>query len=315
MPENDTSENIELLIPADELARRYKLILSDVEGVHTKDRIGIKTMMEKFGTEGVEIGIGFKRAYGTVMSGDSFQLFILHDNIFLFVFADVSGHGLEAYTTYIKLRSAIILAVRKENERKEKNPDTDIDYCLVINDIIDIFTNIMEDSISRDFSSVIFAFVRRQGETFNFSFFNRGMYYPFLAIENDDGSIACFDLNESFEGWHPSKNSPLGSDFRKILESKYYTCNESTISLTGGGRFCFFTDGITEAVNTDEPPQEFGMQRLEKVITDTFNYFPQAAINILYDEVYEFMQDPSRQMDDMTAIIIDVPRKMKPVDE
>jgi serine phosphatase RsbU (regulator of sigma subunit) len=266
-------------------------------------------MLEKFGAEGVDIGIGNKRAYGTVVSGDSFQLFILHDNIFLFVFSDVSGHGLEAYTTYIKLRSSIILAVRRENERHTANPEAPVDYCAVVSDIIDTFTNIMEDSISRDFACVIFTFVSREDDTYTFRFFNRGMYYPYLAILNDDDSITSIDLGEPAGDWNPSKGSPLGSDFRKILENKYYTCAESIIQVKSGSRFCFFTDGITEATDDREPPVEYGTQRLEHLLTETFHYFPQAAINTLYDSVYEFMKDPSRQFDDMTVVIIDVPKK------
>ena len=95
------------------------------------------------------------------------------------------------------------------------------------------------------------------------------------------------------------------------MESKYYICSESSISLPAGGRFCFFTDGITEQTDTKTPPSEYGTARLEKVLTETQHYFPQAAINILYDDVYDFMVSPSRQMDDMTAIIIDVPGKEK----
>ncbi|MGL4370115.1 MAG: PP2C family protein-serine/threonine phosphatase [Spirochaetota bacterium] len=302
-------DNIEDLIPYEELVRRYKLILNDIAGVHTKDKIGIRSMLEKFGSAGVDVGIGFKQAYGAAMSGDSFQLFVLHDDIFLFVFSDVSGHGLEAYTTYIKLRSAIILAVRTENERHTANPGAAIDYCSVIHNIIDTFTNIMEDSISRDFACVIFAFVSRDDDAFTFRFFNRGMYYPHLSIINDDGSVSCFNLNEKSESWTPSKGSPLGSDFRKIMEAKYYICAESSITLPSGGRLCFFTDGITEATNMEEPPVEYGISRLERILTETCHYFPQAAINILYDDVYYFMKDPSRQLDDMTAVIFDVPGK------
>jgi hypothetical protein len=300
-------DGFELLIPTDEVIRRYHLIQNDVEGVHAKEKIGIRAILKKFGSAGVDIGVGFKRAYGTVMSGDSFQLFVFSDDSFLFVFSDVSGHGLEAYTTYIKLRSAAILAVRHENERISRQGGP-IDCCSVVIEIVDTFTNIMEDSISRDFSSVIFTFVSKDKEgKFVFRFFNRGMYYPILAISSDDNSIICLNLNEPSENWEPSRNSPLGSDFRILLGPKYYSCAESTKRLEAGGRVCFFTDGIIEATNEKDPPIEFGVEHLEKILRDTFHHFPQAAVNMLYHEVYDFIGDPARQYDDMTAVIIDIP--------
>jgi hypothetical protein len=308
--ETGNKDGFELLIPANEVIRRYRLIQNDVEGVHAKEKIGIRSMLKKFGSAGVDIGVGFKRAYGTVMSGDSFQLFVFSDDSFLFVFSDVSGHGLEAYTTYIKLRSAAILAVRHENERIAKRKSA-VDCCSVVTEIVDTFTNIMEDSISRDFSSVIFTFVSKEKDgEFIFRFFNRGMYYPILTMSSEDNSTICMNLNEPSENWEPSGNSPLGSDFRILLDSKYYNCSESVKHLEGGARICFFTDGIIEATNEKDPPAEFGVDHLKKILRDSFYHFPQAAINMLYHEVYDFIGDPARQEDDMTAVIIDIPRML-----
>jgi serine phosphatase RsbU (regulator of sigma subunit) len=307
MNDNSNNEGIEILIPAEEVVRRYRLIQNDVEGVHVKERIGIKSMLEKFGTAGMDIGIGYKRAYGSVMSGDSFQLFMFPDNSFLFIFSDVSGHGLGAYTTYIKLRSAAILAVRKESARMTSENGT-VEYKTVIHDIIDTFTNIMEDSVSRDFSSVIFTFVGKNPDgSFTFRFFNRGMHYPFLITDENCKIPVCKNLNDNFETWQPARNSPLGSDFRALLDEKYYDCSESSIVLHGSGRLCFFTDGIVEAANEDAPPEEFGFDRLSHILCSTYNYFPQAAVNMVYREVYDFIGHPIRQFDDMTAVLIDVP--------
>lgn len=309
MSANDPYEKIDEFIPPEEIIRRYKLIQYDLDGVRIKDRIGIKSILNRFGEEGMDAGIGYKQAYGTVMSGDSFQLFSLHDDIFLFVFSDVSGHGLEAYTTYIKLRSSIILAVRRENERHARDSSDPINFSGIVSDITDTFTDIMDDSISRDFACVLFTFVSHEHEMFTFRFFNRGMYYPELAILADNGSVSTFNMNEPHDSWVPAKNSPLGSDFRKILEHKYNMNAESVLTLNGGFRLLFFTDGITEATNSENQSVEFGLGRLEKSLIETFHYFPQAAINTLFTEVYDFIGDPSRQTDDMTAVILHIPAK------
>jgi hypothetical protein len=306
---NDPYETIDELLPPEEIIRRYKLIQNDLEGVRIKDKIGIKSILNRFGEEGMDAGIGYKQAYGTVMSGDSFQLFSLHDDIFLFVFSDVSGHGLEAYTTYIKLRSSIILAVRSENERRAQNENDSINYSKIISDITNTFTDIMDDSISRDFACVLFTFVSRENEMFTFRFFNRGMYYPQLATQAENGSVTAFNMNEALDTWVPAKNSPLGSDFRKILEHKYNVNTESILTLSGGFRLLFFTDGITEATSGQNHSMEFGLARLEKNLIETFHYFPQAAINTLFTEVYDFIGDPSRQTDDMTAVLLNFTAK------
>lgn len=293
--------------PVEEVLKRYRLIQDDVEVVQEKERIGIQSMREKFGTAGAEIGIGFKRAYGTVMSGDSFQLFSFPDTSLLFIFSDVSGHGLGAYTTYVKMRSAAILAVRRETARMKKDGGS-VDCPAVVKDIIETFTDIMEESVSRDFSSVIFTFVGKDDYgNFNFRFFNRGMHYPCLLRMDASGTVKCRNLNEADDSWKPSRNSPLGSDFRAILGEKYNECAESVIRLSGGGRICFFTDGIIEAANESVPPEEFGFERLERILSGTYSHFPQAAVNMIYLEVYDFIRHPDRQFDDMTAVIIDLP--------
>ena len=299
----ETYEHIEEVLPPEEIVRRYKLIMSDLDGVHTKDRIGIKSMLSRFGEEGVEAGIGYRQAYGTVMSGDSFQLFMLHDDIFLFVVSDISGHGMEAYTTYIKLRSSIILSVRSENQRHAADPSSVIDYQQTVSDIIRTFTDIMADSISKDFACVIFTFVRRENDGYTFRFFNRGMYFPCFASLSENG-VETFSLNEKSDAWHPAKGSPLGSDFRKIIGERYHSCAESVLTAKGDFRLLFFTDGIIEATGIDDPKSEFGLARLEKSLVETYSYFPQAAINTIFTEVYDFIGEPSRQMDDMTAVLL-----------
>jgi serine phosphatase RsbU (regulator of sigma subunit) len=307
MNQKTRHDGFEDILPVEEKLKRYRLIQSDIETVQDKERIGIQSMRAKFGTAGAEIGIGFKRAYGSVMSGDSFQLFSFPDDSLLFIFSDVSGHGLGAYTTYVKMRSAAILAVRRETVRMKRDGGS-VDCPAVVRDIIDTFTDIMEESVSRDFSSVIFTFVGKDDYgNFTFRFFNRGMHYPCLLRLDASGTVQCRNLNESDDTWKPSRNAPLGADFRAILENRYNECEESVIRISGGSRICFFTDGIIEAANEAVPPEEFGVERLKKILTGTFSHFPQAAVNMIYHEVYDFIIHPDRQFDDMTAVVIDLP--------
>ncbi len=74
-------------------------------------------------------------------------------------------------------------------------------------------------------------------------------------------------------------------------------------------RLLFFTDGIIEATGIDDPKFEFGLTRLEKSLIETYSYFPQAASNTIFTEVYDFIGEPSRQMDDMTAVLLSFTEK------
>ncbi|HEY1407279.1 MAG TPA: SpoIIE family protein phosphatase, partial [Spirochaetota bacterium] len=204
-----------------------------------------------------------------------------------------------------------ILAVRKENDLFKLRAKQEIDYDSVVRNIVETFTNIMEDSVSRDFACVIFSFVSRDvnGDIL-FHFYNRGMYYPFLLESSDDGSVICRNLNDQSENWVPAKNSPLGSDFRILLGDRYIQDKPAILRVTNGARLCFFSDGIIEAPNESEPAEEFGLARFESSLRETFHHFPQSSINTLYDEVYDFIGNPMRQSDDMTAVVIDIPKNV-----
>jgi serine phosphatase RsbU (regulator of sigma subunit) len=92
---------------------KYEIFRQEANHVREKDKKLIRDLFKSFSHRDLLVGIGFQRAYGSIISGDYFDLFKLSDNNFLFVFADISGHGLPAYTTLIRLRSAVILAVKE----------------------------------------------------------------------------------------------------------------------------------------------------------------------------------------------------------
>ena len=159
----------------DKLAQ-LELIINEANRVRNTDKTMIEGLLGNFYGRRLNVGIEFKRAYGSILSGDYFNLTELPDGNYLFVFADLSGHGLPAYTNLIRLNSSIILAI-KESERLYN--DTGIlDTSDLIRDITIKFTDIMEELNNDEFASVLFTFITNQDDKFHLKFYNRGMFFP-----------------------------------------------------------------------------------------------------------------------------------------
>jgi serine phosphatase RsbU (regulator of sigma subunit) len=103
----------------EEILRQHQIIAKEADAVLEKDKSIVRGLLGNFYDNHLNVGIGAKEAYGSILSGDYFELIKLPDNNYLFVFADISGHGLPAYTTLVRLRSAIMLAVREAGKSFE----------------------------------------------------------------------------------------------------------------------------------------------------------------------------------------------------
>lgn len=290
--------------PEDAL-RQYAVLEAEAETVREVDKVLIRGLFGNFYGRRLNVGIGFQRAYGSILSGDYFELIKLPDGNYIFVFADISGHGLPAYTTLIRFRAAVALAV-KESSRTFHGGTHDANSA-IIHDIIVKFTDIMESSGSNDFASVIFTFIRNEGDRYHLRFFNRGMYFPIVLRKFKSELVNLYDLNESEKGWIPMKGGLLGYEFRRIIGDRYYNSPSCEFVLYEGDSIMFFSDGIVEANHGVKSGCEFGLDRIKRILNDNVNLFPQAIINMLYEEAYEFMGEPQNQNDDMTAVLIDFP--------
>lgn len=293
--------NLDLLDDNDpEKNKMFQILENEAESVRNKDKVLIKSLFGNFYNKTLNVGIGFKRAYGSILSGDYFDLKKLCDGNYLFVFADISGHGLPAYTSLIRLRSAITMAINELPANYMTVNDSDF----LIRNIIKKFTDIMDDANSDDFASVIFTLITNDGDKYNLKFYNRGMLFPMVLRYFNGDLIDLYDLNTKEKGWVPRKGNLLGSEFRKLLGDKYYKVPSCEFDLYEGDRILFYSDGIIESSNGHE---EFDVERLKKILSDYPTLFPQAIINIIYDSVFEFITDPAQQKDDMTAVLIDFP--------
>jgi len=75
---------------------------------------------------------------------------------------------------------------------------------------------------------------------------------------------------------------------------------EETISLSAGDLLCVYTDGVTEALNSAE--EEFGLDRLERILAKDGSSSPDALCRTIFDEVDAFVAD-APQYDDQTLLL------------
>ena len=299
MPEDDLRKDYL------EKIRKYEIFSQEANSVREKDKKIIRDFFKSFTDGNINVGVGFQRAYGSIISGDHFDLFRLSDKIFLFIFADISGHGLPAYTTLIRLRSAIILAIKEIDGILEKTGI--IDYSDLIRNIAIKFTDIMELSNSNDYASVNFVFVEDKNGYLKFRFYNRSMLFPIIVRRNKD-QIITFNLNNQYDIWQPKKSYLLSNDIKFLIQNEsYYYTPESCFDVYQGDMIFFYTDGITEAIDSEANNQQYGEERLTQKLIESSDLPPQLVINNIFDSVYEFIGKHEYQKDDMTAVLIDLP--------
>jgi len=285
--------------------QKYEIFRQEANHVREKDKKLIRELFRSFSNSYLMVGIGFQRAYGSILSGDYFDLLKLPGNRFLFVFSDISGHGLPAYTTLIRLRSAVILAVKDaENEYDRTGV---LDYSRIISNISGKFTDIMDMSSSNDFASANFVFIEEGDRGIKLRFYNRSMLFPMVVRREPDGP-KIINLNSEYEFWSPDKGYLLGSDVKHLISrDAYFNTPECCFEIYQGDMIFFYTDGITEAFDYRADNSQYGEKRLEQKLLEMSDLPPQLVVNSIFDSVYDFIGSHEYQKDDMTAVLIDLP--------
>lgn len=288
-----------------EKLQKYEIFSQEANQVREKDKRLIRELFKSISNNYLMMGIGFQRAYGSILSGDYFDLIGLPDNRFLFVFSDISGHGLPAYTTLIRLRSAVILAVK--DAEAEYNITGIVDYSRIVKNIASKFTDIMDMSSSNDFASVNFVFIEEGNRCMKLKFFNRSMLYP-IIVRRDSAGARVINLNSRYGDWRPEKGYLLGSDIKSLIHpDAYFYTPECCFDIYQGDMIFFYTDGITEAFDHRVDNSQYGEKRLEQKLVEMCDLPPQLVINSIFDSVYDFIGSHEYQKDDMTAVLIDLP--------
>jgi hypothetical protein len=289
----------------DDILRQHAILEAEAEAVRENDRSIIRGLFGNFYDKQLGIGIGFQRAWGSILSGDYFELFKIPGDAYLFVFADISGHGLPAYTSLVRLRSAITLSNHEFHERVAAGAPVDTDF--FIKDIALKFTAVMDAAGSHDFASVIFTVIKNEGDKYILKFYNRGMFFPMVVRKFVNHVENVYDLNVGEKGWFPVKGHLLSPDINRLNPEKYLQFPTCEFIVYEGDCVLFFSDGIIEATALAEEKKEYGIERLKSRLTGNLHLPPQAIVNTIFDDVYEYLGTPDRQLDDMTAVLIDFP--------
>ena len=284
--------------------RRFDVFHSEANEVREQDKLLVDKILKRFQQQGMEVGVRYQRAYGSMLSGDYFDLVRLPSGESMFILSDAKGHGLPAYTTLIRLRSAVSLAVK--DMPRIQSPDEEPDTAALVRDIGVKFTDIMEESASTSSVCACFTFISQKEDHVSLKFYNRGMPFPLAIKSGDNGSLEPINLNEPQLGWKPATGSILGSDFRGLMGDSYFDLPECRYTLPVGSGLFFYSDGVTEACGSEDA-DDFGYNRLSSVIKDCVGLLPQVAIDYVFEKVYNFIGGLHAQQDDMTAVYISFP--------
>ncbi len=285
---------------------KFDILKAEANTVRENDKNLIRSLFKNLYKRRLIVGIGFQRAYGSILSGDHFDLIRLTEDTYMFIFADVSGHGLPAYTTLVRLRSAITLAVNEM--RKIYETSGLMDHAVLIGNIAAKFTDIMDESNSDDFACVNFTIVQNRDGKFFLEFYNRSMLFPIVIREKGKKDFAIENLNYPQKDWIPNKGYLLGSDIRALLGDSYLESPSCSYILNEGDAILYYSDGIIEAYRQDGSSNDFGDEGVEEVLLDYAGLHPQLVVDGLFRAVYDYLGTPELQKDDMTAVMISFPK-------
>ncbi|MCK4798620.1 MAG: response regulator, partial [Spirochaetes bacterium] len=210
----------------------------------------------------------------TDVGGDYFDIIDVGDGKYLCAIADVTGHGIAASLVMVKIQTLLKTLVYKEN----------IDVWSMLEDI----NKYLFEDIKRAKLATV-CLVLFDSNTGELKYANAG-HEPVYIYNIKKKSITelkekCFLLGVTQE--------LIGVDKTKIKLNK--------IKLNKDDMFILYTDGITEAMDTDK--NLFGTARFKKMLEKYSNKSVMTIYKLIMDEVAEHTKNVSHQMDDMTLVI------------
>ncbi len=186
--------------------------------------------------------------------------------------ADVSGKGMQAALLMATLRAGL----HSEVTRKEDLPS----MAEALNSLL------YASSTSGKFATFFYA--QLHPETDQITSINAGHNYP-LVLRSDGG---CDELE---------KGGVMLGMFPNDILSEITEYEQETTQLGSGDVVLFYTDGVTETVNTDGELYE--EERLEAVAQRVKSESADQICQAIYDDVIAF-QGEAEQFDDLTLMVL-----------
>lgn len=215
---------------------------------------------------GLEIAQYFEPA--KEIGGDYYDYTILDDNVFSITIADVSGKGVPAAFLMALGRSVLKTLTLTGDFAPNENLNE-------LNKII--YSDITEDM----FITMMHSKYNKENKTLYYS--NAG-HNPIVVYRARTDSIEL----------HTVKGVAIG-----FLEE--YKYRQGEIQLNKGDIVIFYTDGITEAENSNK--EMFGLERLKEVIYNNKNKSPKELRKVILESINRFRKD-YEQTDDLTFVIL-----------
>ena len=215
---------------------------------------------------GLEIAQYFEPA--KEIGGDYYDYTILDDNVFSITIADVSGKGVPAAFLMALGRSVLKTLTLTGDFAPNENLNE-------LNKII--YSDITEDM----FITMMHSKYNKENKTLYYS--NAG-HNPLVVYRASTDSIEL----------HIVKGVAIG-----FLEE--YKYRQGEIQLNKGDIVIFYTDGITEAENSNK--EMFGLERLKEVIYNNKNKSPKELRKVILESINRFRKD-YEQTDDLTFVIL-----------
>ncbi len=207
------------------------------------------------------------------VGGDYYDFVQMHGGLIGTAIADVSGKGLPA-AIYMTLTKGALLASAEDQPSPRR----------VLNKI----NQIVYHSISRGtFISMIYAVIDPRTHKVKFS---RAGHNPLALFSSNSTSAKLFTPN----------GLALGLDDGEKFDS---TLEEMEIALMPGDALVFYTDGFTEAMDSES--NEFGEERLVQLI-ESARHLPVKEMIAKIDSGVRKFVGGAPQHDDMTMVVIKV---------
>jgi sigma-B regulation protein RsbU (phosphoserine phosphatase) len=201
------------------------------------------------------------------VGGDFYDFFRIDEDRIGFVIADVSGKGVPA---------AIFMAVSRTLIRATGISGTSPGECITYSNKL-----LAQESVDCMFVTVFYGIYNTK--TGEIVYCNAGHNPPYILKQN--GTVEALPM---------AKNPMVGA----IADM---TFQEETLQLEKGETLVMFTDGVTEAMNTQN--EEFGEDRLMDTLEEVTMHSSQEIIDAVKADVKTFTGE-AEQSDDITLLVL-----------
>lgn len=203
-----------------------------------------------------------------IVGGDYYDVIRLTEDSFVFAIADVSGKGTPASLLMASIHAMFHTLIPLGMPLSE--------LVKRMNDLI--YDNTLNDRFITFFCGIL------DVKTKSFKYVNAGHNLPILLKGN--GNIVRLDKGGVLLG----------------IAKENITYEEGFVNLVSGDLLYIFTDGVTEAMNSENV--EFGENRLLKILKD-YKALPSKEIqNIIIDSIKNYCGE--NQSDDITMLIVKI---------